>query len=242
VRQLYTDNDEVLFDAARPIILNGIDDFVTRPDLADRSIILTLEAIPDEDRRPEKELWGAFEIERPRILGALSDAVACGMRRLPCTKLEKLPRMADFALWATACEEALWRPGSFRAAYINNRDETIQTVIEGDCVADAVRSFMAGKNEWSGKASALLALLSCPQSDPQPKGKYWPTTPRALACRLRRLAAFLRKTGIEIEFRRERGTGARIVHIGHRHRNREDFPSQLPQPSHAQELSMTLKT
>ena len=30
-RQLYTDQDEMLVDAARPVILNGIDDFVTRP-------------------------------------------------------------------------------------------------------------------------------------------------------------------------------------------------------------------
>ena len=37
-RQLYTDGDEVLFDAMRPIILNGIEDFVSRPDLADRTI------------------------------------------------------------------------------------------------------------------------------------------------------------------------------------------------------------
>jgi hypothetical protein len=46
VRQLYSDQDEVLFDAARPVILNGIEDIVTRPDLADRSVFLTLEPIP----------------------------------------------------------------------------------------------------------------------------------------------------------------------------------------------------
>jgi hypothetical protein len=43
VRQLYTDQDEVLFDATRPVILNGIEDIVTRPDLADRAVFLTLE-------------------------------------------------------------------------------------------------------------------------------------------------------------------------------------------------------
>ena len=42
VRQLYTDQEEVLLDAARPVILNGIEDIVTRPDLADRAIFLTL--------------------------------------------------------------------------------------------------------------------------------------------------------------------------------------------------------
>jgi hypothetical protein len=52
VRQLYTDQDEVLFDAARPVILNGIEDIVTRPDLADRAVFLMLEPIPEDCRRP----------------------------------------------------------------------------------------------------------------------------------------------------------------------------------------------
>jgi hypothetical protein len=97
VRQLYSDQDEVLFDAARPVILNGIEDIVKRPDLADRAVFLTLEPIPEERRRPEQELWAAFEAERPRLLGVLLDAVAKGLAELPRTKLDKLPRMADFA-------------------------------------------------------------------------------------------------------------------------------------------------
>src|ERR1700730_1732482 len=100
VRQHYSDQDEVLFDAARPVILNGIEEIVTRPDLADRAVFLTLQPMPEERRRPEAELWAAFEAERPRILGVLLDAVAQGLKRLPETRLEKLPRMADFALWA----------------------------------------------------------------------------------------------------------------------------------------------
>jgi hypothetical protein len=57
VRQLYTDQDEVLFDAQRPIILNGIEDIITRPDLADRTMFLTLEAIPEDRRQSKEELW-----------------------------------------------------------------------------------------------------------------------------------------------------------------------------------------
>ena len=71
-RQLYTNQDEVLFDAARPVILNGIEDMVTRPDLADRGLFLTLEAIPENRRQPQAELSAAFEAERPRILGVLT--------------------------------------------------------------------------------------------------------------------------------------------------------------------------
>jgi hypothetical protein len=42
VRRLYTDDEEVLFRAARPIVLNGIEDVIGRADLADRAIFLTL--------------------------------------------------------------------------------------------------------------------------------------------------------------------------------------------------------
>ena len=34
------------------MILNGIEDIVTRPDLADRAVFLTLEPIPEERRLP----------------------------------------------------------------------------------------------------------------------------------------------------------------------------------------------
>jgi hypothetical protein len=73
-RELYTDQDEVLFGSKRPIILNGIDDIATRPDLADRSIVQSLVAISDERRKLETD----FERKRPRILGALLESLLSG--------------------------------------------------------------------------------------------------------------------------------------------------------------------
>src|SRR3989454_10301520 len=108
VRQLYTDDEEVLFEAARPILLNGIEEVISRPDLGDRAIFLTLAPVGEAQRRPESELWCAFEIARPRILGALLDAAVHGLSALGRVHLNRLPRMADFALWATACETGLW--------------------------------------------------------------------------------------------------------------------------------------
>jgi hypothetical protein len=213
VRQLYSDQDEVLFDAARPVILNGIEDIVTRPDLADRAVFLTLEPISEERRRPEQELWAAFEAERPRILGVLLDAVAKGLAMLPQTKLEKLPRMADFALWATACETALWPAGTFWSAYCGNRDEAVEGVIDADPIAAAVRGLIAARTEWTGTASDLLGALAEVAGERVAKSKTWPDSPRALAGRLRRAATFLRKIGIEISFEREGRARTRIIHI-----------------------------
>jgi len=213
VRQLYSDQDEVLFDAARPVILNGIEEIVTRPDLADRAVFLTLEPIPEENRRPEAELWAAFEAERPRLLGVLLDAVVEGIKRLPDTHLEKLPRMADFALWATACETALWPAGTFWRAYCGNRDEAVEGVIDSDPIAAAVRAVMATRTVWTGKASDLLGALSEVVGERGVKSKTWPDSPRALSGRLRRAATFLRKIGIEISFGREGRARTRTITI-----------------------------
>jgi hypothetical protein len=213
VRQLHTDQDEVLFDAARPVILNGIEDIVTRPDLADRAIFLTLQPIPEEQRRPEADLWATFENERPRILGVFFDAVAKGLAMLPHTKLEKLPRMADFALWAVACETAIWAEGTFWSAYSGNRDEAVDDVIDADPIAAAVRTLMASQTEWTGTASELLGALGEAADERTVKSKTWPDSPRALSGRLRRAATFLRKIGIEISFDREGRARTRTIHI-----------------------------
>jgi hypothetical protein len=204
VRQLYTDQDEVLFDAARPVILNGIEDIVTRPDLADRAVFLMLEPIPEDRRRPEQELWAAFDAERPRLLGVLLDAVAEGLSRLPDIRLEKLPRMADFALWATACETALWPAGTFWSAYSGNHDEAIEDVIDADPVAAAVRDMMATRTVWTGTAANLLGALAAVAGERVAKSKVWPISPRALSGALRRAATFLRKIGISIDFEKDK--------------------------------------
>ena len=213
VRQLFTDHDEVLFSAVRPIVLNGIEDIVTRPDLADRAVFLTLEPIPEERRRSEEELWAAFNAEHPRILGVLLDAVVRGLKTLPETKLKQLPRMADFALWGTACETEFWSSGTFMSAYTGNRYETIENVIEGDLVATAVRTLMAQQKEWTGTATDLLDKLSEVKGERTAKPKNWPTSPHSLSGRLRRVGPLLRKIGIEIGFDRKGRAGTRIIRI-----------------------------
>jgi hypothetical protein len=213
IRQLYSDQDETLFEASRPIILNGIEDIVSRPDLADRALFLTLQAIPEERRRSERELWSAFNTERPRLFGALLDAVSRGVAELPRTQLKGLPRMADFALWATACETAFSPSGAFWEAYTGNRNEAVEGVIDADPVAAAVRGLMQDQTEWTGTASDLLSALSNLAGDRVARSKSWPEGARTLSGRLRRAATFLRTVGIEIGFEREGRARTRMIRI-----------------------------
>jgi hypothetical protein len=214
VRRLYTDEDEVLFDAARPVILNGIEDVVTRPDLADRGLFVTLPSISEAQRRPEKDLWRELELARPRLLGALLEAASHGLRMLSGVRLDRLPRMADFALWAAACETALWPAGTFCRAYDVNRQAATENIIEADPLAERVREIMAERSTWTGSASDLLrAGADVAGADVLRRNIAWPRNPRALAGRLRRAQTFLRTLGIEISFSREGRAGTRVIRM-----------------------------
>jgi len=89
-------------------------------------------------------------------LGALLDAVAHGLRMRERIQFVRLPRMADFAKWSTACETALWSPGTFLMAYNANRRRTAEDVVDADPVAACVRRIMAKQTRWVGTASELL--------------------------------------------------------------------------------------
>ena len=67
-RQLYTDEDEMLFDAMRPVVLTCIDNVIIRGDLTDRAIFLTLLAIPENKRRHQRDFWAAFDRDKAAIL------------------------------------------------------------------------------------------------------------------------------------------------------------------------------
>lgn len=200
-RQLYTDGDEVLFNAQRPVLINGIEEVVTRGDLLDRALINYLPSIPSSKRRPQAELWADFNAAKPRILGALYDAVSVAMRNIAAIKLTHLPRMADFAMWATAAETGFgFKPGAFLSAYMTNRDSSNDLVLESSSVATVLVAFVEKEDSWLGTATDLLKELNSQANESTQRLKTWPKDGRTLSNRLRRLAPNLRAAGVAIEF------------------------------------------
>jgi hypothetical protein len=230
-RELYTDSDEVLFDTTRPLLLNGITDVATRPDLLDRALTVTLPPIPEEKRRPEAALWTEFEKARPRILGALLNAVAGALSAVESVRLEGMPRMADFAVWVTAAERALgWESGAFMVAYNGNRAEATESALEADPVALAVTAFMEDKEEWTGTAGGLWDVLNGLVGDDIKHTKVWPGAPNALSARLKRLAPVLRGIGIEYEDARLPGHERKRAKRLRKNKGAKDRPHRSDRP------------
>jgi hypothetical protein len=215
-RRLFSDQEETILEAQRPVILNGIEVAVTRPDLLDRAIVICLPPIPESARRSEEKLQREFLTLQPRILGALLDAVAGALRRLPSIQLARRPRMADFAEWATAAEEGLGlAPGAFMKAYDANRQAANDLALESSPVAEALFKLVE-LEPWTGTAAELLGQLATQVEERIQKQKSWPSSARGIRGLLERLVPNLRAAGVEVTFlpRQGRGRQIRIERIG----------------------------
>jgi hypothetical protein len=224
-RKLYTDDEEALFNVQRPTILNGIEELATRGDLLDRGIGLTLPAIPDERRRTEAEFWRDFEAARARILGALLDGVAAGLRNLPHVHLRAKPRMADFVVWAHATLPGVGLdPETFDRAYLGNRTRASAHVLEASALTPALRELVqTTPTGWRGTATELLKRLEGMPAA-QTHRRDWPKDATRLSGELRRLLPQLRRQGIEIEFKEGRAGGVhtRVITVRKVRRNSVD--------------------
>lgn len=206
-RELFSDDEETLLDAQRPVVLNGITDFVDKQDLVSRALQVRLNTIPKHARMIEADMQERFDKAKGGILGALLDVVVSGLNELPRTRLEELPRLADFALWASACERGLgWPKGAFIAAYDAAQDDLIKDALEAEPVAVALLKlfepeYNLGASEWTLTASELLEKLNQIEghTDGKRPPKGWPNAAHTLSGVLRRIAPALNEQGLELE-------------------------------------------
>ena len=212
-RELYSDWDEAVFDATRPLVFNAIPDLgATRPDFLDRSLIIDFHDIKPRARRDERQFWREFEAARPRILGALLDAVALGLRRLSALALGQLPRMADFASWANACEgDSELDRGEFLRVYESNRADGRDLALESSPLYEPLREL--AQDAFSGTSAELLVRLNSIVSEHTRRSVRWPKAPNALGNMLRRMASNLRSAGIELNSSRADRQGRRIISV-----------------------------
>jgi len=199
-RRLYTNEETVLFKYQRCVVLTGINIVATRPDLLDRSLIVGLERI--ETVKSEAELWREFNACLPGIRTAIFDVLAKALEIEPCVKLERSPRMADFARWGVAVAEALGGRGAeFLEAYYENIGTQHEAAIEASPVATALVAFLNARSEWRGTASELLEELEkvCDELHINRRAKGWPSQPNVLTRILRRLKTTLEGVGVIME-------------------------------------------
>ena len=211
-RSLYTNRAEEIFRARRPVLLNGISQFSFRGDLLNRSLYVELDNLSDARRRPERELWEAFDEIRPKLLGALFDAVSAGLKCLGQVKLSRVARLADSAVFLTAVEIGMdWEVGEFNETLITSGNRGIQAVLD-ECVVCAVALRMFDKlGDWRGTPTGLLKALRYYADDDQKK--RLPDSPNSVTLRLKRNARALRIFGCEVATGLRDTDGSRLIEL-----------------------------
>jgi hypothetical protein len=214
-RQLYTDDEDVIYQYHRCVGLTDINIAAERGDLLQRSILLSLDAIPEKSRKTEKELKATLERQRPEILGAMLDILVKAMSFYSTAKLDSLHRMADFVVWGRAITEALGlEPKYFNEAYEENINAQNLEVVRASPISDALVKLMESYPlGWSGTASQLYSELEeqAKELKISTRQKAWPKQPHVLSRVLNELAPSLPAVGLEVE--RGYREKTRTIHI-----------------------------
>lgn len=220
-RELYSDDDDVIYKFQRIVALNGINIAASKPDLLDRSILFKLERIPKAERKAEQAFWAEFDAALPGILGGVLDTLSKAMRLRPGINLPEAPRMADFAFWSCAIAEAIgYSQQEFLDAYYANINEQHEEAIHENPVATVISLLMEESPHWEGSPTELLQKMETIAAE-QKIGtgtKVWPKAPQALTRRLNEAKTNLAEVGIQIETAKGPG-GRRIIAIGKVERN-----------------------
>jgi hypothetical protein len=224
-RKLYTNRDETIIEARRPVILNGIAGIVQRDDLADRALQLTLPPIPKEERRSERWVRSQFEDIRPQVLGALLDAVSCALQRYDQVDLEQQPRLADLSQWVRAAEPSLpWSSGRFMKALKANRRAVQTDALRTNPLARAVATVVDGTERWNGTPTSLLNELEQHVPDRERRRHSdWPASASWVWRKLQRVKPLLRRAA-GIELTRSRSADRREIVISRQHDGNDGNP------------------
>ena len=204
-RALYTDEGEVIFGACHPILMNGIEELGTRPDLLDRTLLVSLPTINPRDRKESRLMHEEFEQMRPRLLGAVLDTVALALAGYRDAQTASTQRMADFAAWAAAASPAFGGPGALAQALEANAERMAALTLESSPVLSAILKLLADEDvdgRWEGNSTELLEALDhilLYQSNGSRSPLNWPKSPRGMTAAINRLSPALRGEGVRIE-------------------------------------------
>jgi hypothetical protein len=212
-RKFYTDDESRTFKSCRPVIINGIGEFADRPDLLDRAIPLHLPSMAKGARQTEKHIEKEFEAIRPKLMGALLDAVSIALRRYNDVKPPTSIRMADAAQWLVAAEPATGLPaGTFIRALEGGLEGMMIDRAVNDPLVIAIFKLLdtsGPEREYRGSVGDLHEKLISHAERYNPR---LPQTAQILSNSLQRLRQSMAKIGLMVELGR-RTKKARPVHI-----------------------------
>ena len=213
-RELYTDDQDIIYNFKRCVGLNGINIAAQRGDLLDRSLLVGLEDIPKKKRKTDEQLLKDFEACKPYILGGFLNTLVKAIREYPYVKPKELFRMADFTRWGCAIAKALGKTEEdFLNAYATKVRLQIEEAAHSSPVATVLIDYSSDHPRWEGTPSNLYKILlgHAKEMGISTRQKEWPKAPHILVRKLNELAPSLNALGLEVVTGIHTGLARRIL-------------------------------
>lgn len=160
-RELYTDDDDVIYRYRRKVMLNGINLSNHRPDFVERLLLVVQERVPKEERRPKEEVVKEAQRLLPEVRAYCFDMLvkAIGLYEEVGKQLKgKLPRMADYCIWAECVARALgYEQMQFYRKYMELQDTQTLDALLADTVGELVLAWLEGNEAWKDKDEVTIA-------------------------------------------------------------------------------------
>jgi energy-coupling factor transporter ATP-binding protein EcfA2 len=222
-RKYYSNADEYFIQVCRPFVINGIDDLIYRPDLADRALVFHLPKITESSRALDSKIQSDLLDVLPSIFGSILDGVSSGLKNLSKVTLKEKIRLADFGEIACASLIAYGyaQDQVYQCLQSNRHDLGIDT-IESNPIGRALVKFMSDKTEWKGKPSELSTIVK--NALDYEGTSYYHKTPSAISREINRIIPELKHKDITVDHVRTSKTRFLII------KNMSSLPSLPPPP------------
>ncbi len=215
-RRLRTDEDVVLLEYLRPLMVTAINPPTDATDLVDRMLMLELKRVPDSERKTMAELNAAFELERAKLTGAILTALSFVLREQEkYNHLGNLGRLADFHRLGRVAAVALgYTVEDFDKAFNEKTLTQSWTAAEDDGVARLISDMLNSPDRkplgyFEGSMTELHEDLLRRAKGIQRKAL--PKKSAALGKRVREVQPVLIRLGISTTFATVTKQGRRIT-------------------------------
>ncbi len=216
-RKLYTNDTINSIKLSNPISVTGLDLQLEYTDLLDRSIVLSLERISDNQRKTEEKVWQEFYKLLPDLQGCICQLLRKALNMYDNVILNNSPRLADFAKWGYTIAESykIGYGNIFLSQYNDNIIFTNKYAINSSPLLNTIEYLMEDLMFWEGSSSELLFLLKnaymeMNSTETLPKGL--PTTANSLSRKLNSSKNDLKNMGIHLEIGRNTNRYIKLTH------------------------------
>ena len=210
-RQLYSDDDDVIYRYRRKVMLNGINIANQRPDFIERCLIIVQERVSSIKRKSKEDVVREAKQLLPEVRAYCLDILVRAINEYDTVSKEllgKLPRMADYCIWAECAARALgYAPLEFYNSYVSLQDKQTIDALLSDVVGELTLAWLERSSEWQFNAAVevnagqlynnLIAIAE--ERKYNPKQMRFPGSPTWLTNRLNNLKHSFAEYGIILD-------------------------------------------